>query len=982
MIDVNGTRYHLVYGAADWLPTGEGRAGSPGQQVEWVESDATLRLGSRSHRAPSDPQPRLAPSDRRGAARDRFGNWYWIGPDESELLVLGTAMTGPAHFWSAADETARPAGCELFQPIAAPGPPERLLMRGLTVTAHHYLVVGLVAPKGLLVFDLHAGGPPTRLCWPATLPFAPFDLTSSQDGGVWILDPDNRIGWRLDRHFELQAYPVGQGHTTTEEERFFRAAQPHAAPSTDADPSVSFPRAPLLRLDEAVNPVAIEALPDGSLLVLDADTVQGQSFLLRYVPTVATPGDGGARWRLGCRQPLAIPRADASSELPLLAQDMAFCPDSAAPEGSASGVLYVALAQGGQTYAFCVPESPSEALQLARPFRFLPMHRFGGRALVAAGDRAYYDSRQRWVPLAEQPRPRFDPVATWVLPAGSETLPDAAEPTARVFDGKEPGCVWHRLLLDACIPVGTEVTVQSRAADRRDQLAEQPWHSEPLLVRRRNGSELPFASCPLAGPADRTGTWETLLQRAQGRYLQILVTLRGTGRATPRLHALRVYYPRFSYSQQYLPAVYRDDPLSASFLERFLANVEGSFTALEGKIASAEILFGPRTVPDQYLGWLAAWLGAALDPAWSAATQRQFLAQAPQIFRERGTARGVERALRLALDPCPEQALAKLGSSGATTTRKEAAAAPGFHVRVVEQFLTRRAPGVVFGDPSDASGPGLGVPALDWSPEQGAEPLHERFRGYLRERLASVAVLQARWGQELTGFDDVELRMPAVQPASADQAEDWQRFLDEGLGFTYAPVFDSDLPRYGALLRRRYRQAPLLNTAYGLIDDTALAALSEQEVQAKLWEPYLRASLPASGPMLKDWIQFASVVLPTRRCAYRFSVLVPVGLNTPHSAQATKRRRAQQVAELVKPAHTSFDVKLYWAMFRVGEARLGLESELGDGSQSENTVLGDTYVGEGHLAITPPWDASERFIIGREALGAVEPARKPTGSLR
>ena len=61
----------------------------------------------------------------------------------------------------------------------------------------------------------------------------------------------------------------------------------------------------------------------------------------------------------------------------------------------------------------------------------------------------------------------------------------------------------------------------------------------------------------------------------------------------PRLHALRIYYPRFSYLTRYLPGVYQEDAVSASFLDRFLANVEGTNTAIEDRIAGREV-----TLPD------------------------------------------------------------------------------------------------------------------------------------------------------------------------------------------------------------------------------------------------------------------------------------------------------------------------------------------------------------------------------------------------
>ena len=143
----------------------------------------------------------------------------------------------------------------------------------------------------------------------------------------------------------------------------------------------------------------------------------------------------------------------------------------------------------------------------------------------------------------------------------------------------------------------------------------RPEANEPPPYLRGNGSELPFAprtSKEIKG----LGTWELLFQKAHGRFLQLQIRLAGNNRSTPRLRALRAYYPRFSYLNHYLPAVYREDDESAWFLDRFLANVEGTYTAIEDRIAAAQMLFDTRAAPSDALDWLAAWFGVALDPAW------------------------------------------------------------------------------------------------------------------------------------------------------------------------------------------------------------------------------------------------------------------------------------------------------------------------------------------------------------------------------
>jgi hypothetical protein len=207
------------------------------------------------------------------------------------------------------------------------------------------------------------------------------------------------------------------------------------------------------------------------------------------------------------------------------------------------GTVFVAALDGNQCYAFDVFGSDTYLAIQARA-EFYPMRLFGGKAIVTAGGQVYYDFGENWLPLIEQKRPRYEPEATLITFA---------------FDGKQPDCVWHRLMLDACIPPDSSVFIWSRTANEVSGLDRAQWWLEPALHQRDNGSELPFVPESTAGDA---GTWEFLFQRAKGRYLQLKILLSGNGRSTPRLHALRAYYPRFSYLEHYLPAVYRDDDFS------------------------------------------------------------------------------------------------------------------------------------------------------------------------------------------------------------------------------------------------------------------------------------------------------------------------------------------------------------------------------------------------------------------------------------
>jgi phage tail-like protein len=398
------------------------------------------------------------------------------------------------------------------------------------------------------------------------------------------------------------------------------------------------------------------------------------------------------------------------------------------------------------------------------------------------------------------------------------------------------------------------VAVSSRAANSRAAVTFAAWQPEPVPYQRGDGSEQPWVP-QLQG--NRAGSWELLFQSAKGRYLQIAIDLGGDGRSTPRLRALRAYYPRFSYPAHYLPAVYREDPGSASFLERFLANFEGFYTALEDRIAKAEVLFEIANAPAGTLDWLASWFGVVLDPAWDEPTRRIFLRHVMDFFQYRGTIRGLTMALRLATEPCAGEAIFDFNE----------APRPG-GIRLVEAFTTRAA----------------------------AAP---------------------------------------VTPVAADQTV-WSSFL-----------------------RRRYRQISALNaawlTAYNSFDEVPLDS-----------------SAPRLAVHRADWSQFQSVVLSTRATAHRFTVYLPVPeadtANT--AAQQTRMQLVKRIVDLEKPAHAVYDIKFYWAFFRVGESRLGRDTVLDTGSRSPKllppVVLGAGYLASGYLAPGYPQNLKDRQVLNSD----------------
>lgn len=93
----------------------------------------------------------------------------------------------------------------------------------------------------------------------------------------------------------------------------------------------------------------------------------------------------------------------------------------------------------------------------------------------------------------------------------------------------------------------------------------------------------------------------------------------------------------------YLPASYRDDALMGQFLLIF----ESILTPIENTVDNLALYFDPRITPESVLPWLASWVDLALDPTWPLERRRELVRNAADLYRWRGTRRGLSEYLRI-----------------------------------------------------------------------------------------------------------------------------------------------------------------------------------------------------------------------------------------------------------------------------------------------------------------------------------------------
>jgi phage tail-like protein len=370
----------------------------------------------------------------------------------------------------------------------------------------------------------------------------------------------------------------------------------------------------------------------------------------------------------------------------------------------------------------------------------------------------------------------------------------ATEGTVETFalDSRRPGNVWHRVLIDACLPAGTTIEVFAKTAEerlpeslRRDpspdlatlhqapaapaaapseadvlsaETRERHWRQLPLGSRVRDEMEgwLPVGaldrrvghadianppelrrvpsedSLPRGVAAERlhVDTLEGLIKNDPGRFLWLRLILRGAPRRSPAIKAIRATYPRPSLLD-HLPSFWRASAEDSRAMDHALSLFEGLYTEIDTRIDAIRELLDAELCPPEGIEWLATFLAVTFDTRVREPVRRQLLLEAAGLYRRRGTLPGMERLCSI------------LAQS---------------RVKIVEGFRMRRRTVAYVGDEgwgghaldSAVIGPGLqlgghdGIPGADVAWEPWEAQLDAAHRALLTRRAAQEAPCPAQ----------------------------------------------------------------------------------------------------------------------------------------------------------------------------------------------------------------------------------------------
>jgi phage tail-like protein len=92
-----------------------------------------------------------------------------------------------------------------------------------------------------------------------------------------------------------------------------------------------------------------------------------------------------------------------------------------------------------------------------------------------------------------------------------------------------------------------------------------------------------------------------------------------------------------------LPAVFQEDPVAM----RWTAALDEVLAPAISTLDCLAAYLDPMLAPDDFVRWLAGWLGTVLDENWPLDRQRAAVAQSVRLYRLRGTAEGLRALVEL-----------------------------------------------------------------------------------------------------------------------------------------------------------------------------------------------------------------------------------------------------------------------------------------------------------------------------------------------
>jgi phage tail-like protein len=140
------------------------------------------------------------------------------------------------------------------------------------------------------------------------------------------------------------------------------------------------------------------------------------------------------------------------------------------------------------------------------------------------------------------------------------------------------------------------------------------------------------------------------------RYVWIAIALvAAPGTRLPELPKLEVLYPGRTLMEN-LPGIYqRAEAQKGSFLRALVGVLEATTQSLDARIAAMGSRIHPSTAPEEWLDFVARWLGVPWDDGLTLEQKTAIVRRAPELARGRGTRAGLEALLESLIPGTPRR---------------------------------------------------------------------------------------------------------------------------------------------------------------------------------------------------------------------------------------------------------------------------------------------------------------------------------------
>ncbi len=99
-----------------------------------------------------------------------------------------------------------------------------------------------------------------------------------------------------------------------------------------------------------------------------------------------------------------------------------------------------------------------------------------------------------------------------------------------------------------------------------------------------------------------------------------------------------------------LPAIFQED----EFIQRWMVGFDSVLSPLASTLDNIEAYFDPGIAPQDFVAYLASWVGVELDETWSDDARRELVRRAVELFKIRGTVEGLRQHVAIYAGVEPE----------------------------------------------------------------------------------------------------------------------------------------------------------------------------------------------------------------------------------------------------------------------------------------------------------------------------------------